>query len=186
MKLPAYGRNLLKRRTDGKPVSFVVVAAGALIDTRTLSDLDGVSRIGVPADAVIGELDFSAVIGLDVVVSFWGETPDDALLRVRADRENAKRDRELLMRIWLHQPGTLWVANEGHARQMAPFNGRLLSVPPALPLNAGFRARVSQWRRESLIDREGIFARPEFDELRAAAIAEREALRERVLGHATV
>lgn len=168
MRLPAYGKALLKLREAGKVPWVVVVALGHIIDTETLRGQAGVARIGLPFDYPFDSGDLALLRGLDLLVScFRPETvsaADAQKLHYRAMDAILERG----------EPGLVWAvgaaAHSAAPVERAPTStGRLdfyTATYAAVPLDQHFREALAWWRKCALLGGSGVFARPEFDPVR--------------------
>lgn len=163
MKLPAYGKSLLKLREAGKVPWVVVVALGHIIDAEPLRGQEGVARIGLPFDFPVDTGDLALLRGLDVLVScLRPETVREQIAKkLHRDAVNAILDRGEPAQVWAVLPG---------ARSAAPIKrGRLdfyTETHAALPLDQAFRAELAWWRKCALLGGSGIFSNPAFDRAR--------------------
>jgi hypothetical protein len=168
MRLPAYGKALLRLREAGKVPWVVVVALGHIIDAQTLKGQDGVARIGLPFDFPLDTGDLAILRGLDVLVSlFQPETVSRRDARVLHNRAIAA----IFER---GQPGLLWCVSEPGktASPLYPISAGLaefVSSPVNVPLDRDFRAAFAFWHRCALLSGEGIYARTEFNRARERA-----------------
>ena len=160
MKLPAYGKTLLKLREAGKSPWVVVVALGHIIDTETLKGQAGVSRIGLPFDYPIDTSDLAILRGLDVLVSlFKPETVSAADARILSQRQiRAIFDRG--------EPGLLWCVSGQTASPLSLWRTEFLTGSIEVPLDADFRQCFAWWRKCAVLEARGVFSRAEFDPVR--------------------
>jgi hypothetical protein len=168
MRLPAYGKALLKLREAGKVPWVVVVALGHIIDAQTLKGQAGVARIGLPFDYPFDTGDLAILRGLDVLVScFKPET-----LSLTAARHMHQLGLAAIFE--RGEPGLVWCVDElGRSASAADLTYTragpqvLTSWPRAVPLNSAFRETFAWWRTCALVGACGVFSRPEFDRVRA-------------------
>lgn len=166
MRLPAYGKTLLKLREAGKSPWVVVVALGHIIDTQTLKGQAGIARIGLPFDYPIDTGDLAILRGLDVLVSlFKPEAVSVADARVLHQRAIAAIfDRG--------EPGLLWCVSPSCATASPLYPWHTLRTADFLtgsmetPLDADFRQAFAWWRKCAVLGGSGIFSRREFDPVR--------------------
>lgn len=165
LKPPAYGVSLFKRRAAGDTPWLVIAAVGVPVDWSTFRSDPGVARIGMGAQFPYFRADFRCLMGLDVLVSFFGYQGVD-------DEAIAERDLRAIRAIWSRgQPGTLWTMQSGGACRVAPARelenvGQFEVVSDLFGLDGDFREIVERERRRAILAREGIFARPAFDAVR--------------------
>jgi hypothetical protein len=166
MRLPAYGKALLKLREAGKVPWVVVVALGHIIDTEALRGQAGVARIGLPFDFPIDTGDLAILRGLDVLVSCFAPETVSALDAIVLHR------RAIAAIHARGEPGLLWCASQDRmtASPLWKLNvagvADFVSSPSWEPLDRNFRHTFAWWRKCALLGAEGIFARPEFDPVR--------------------
>lgn len=165
LKPPAYGVSLFKRRASGDTPWLVIAAVGVPVDWTTFRSDPGVARIGMGAQFPYFRADFRCLMGLDVLVSFFGYQGVD-------DEAIAERDLRAIRAIWVSgEPGTLWTMQAGGACRVAPAREKTGEVTfeivsDRFGLDGDFRGIVERERRRAILAREGIFARAAFDEVR--------------------
>ena len=167
-KWPSYGLPLFRRRATGFTPWLVVAAVGVSIDWETLRGDYGVGRIGFGPRFPFERGDYRCLFGLDVLVVMMGyDGIDEAAQAARNDRA--------LSAIWLAgQPATLWTMQSGYAHRLSVIDSTrelyFTVGPDAHALDESFPGVVAQQRQVQLMTREGVFARPEFDEAHAALL----------------
>jgi hypothetical protein len=172
MRLPAYGKALLKLREQGAAPWVVVIAVGHLIDAQTLKGQPGVARIGLPFDLPLDRTDLSLLVGLDVLVSLFApasvSAADRRILHARAIAAIAERG----------EPGQLWAADpaSAYASPLQRSDGargvEYVTGLLRIPLDAHFRDAFAWWRKCALLGGEGLFARPQFNPVREQVLRE--------------
>ena len=167
MRLPAYGKALLKAREAGATPWVVVVALGHIVDAQTLRGQQGVARIGLPFDFPLDTGDLALLRGLDVLVScFRPET----MTRQAAQLWHRMAMDALEAR---GETGLIWCVDAAgrSASAIQRFSARAGSGwaagwPRAVPLDGDFREELAWWRKCALLAGSGVFARPAFDRVR--------------------
>lgn len=166
MRLPAYGKALLKLRESGKLPWVVVVALGHIIDGQTLRGQAGVARIGLPFDYPLDSGDLAILRGLDVLVScFAPESVSVQDARRHHQRAMAALDER-------GELGLMWCVSQSCAtaspvyRWQGARGGEYVAGLLQVPLDGVFRERFAFWRKCALLGCTGIFFRAEFDPVR--------------------
>lgn len=168
MKLPAYGKKLLKLREAGEVPWVVVVALGHIIDPLPLRGQTGVARIGLPFDFPLETGDLALLRGLDVLVSCMRP---DSVSAADAKKLHYRAMDAVFARA---EAAQVWAVSVD-ARSAAPieraptWNGRpdfYTATYAAVPLDATFREQLAWWRKCALLSGVGVFSNPAFDRAR--------------------